>query len=613
MEKILNFFKSFQFKLIAIYVLLLLIATQIIGATFMTSLESQTIQNYNDYLDDRGSLLANNAAEIMTENRSDDDEVDPQTQVRQEMNEQVDLLFGDPNEHVEVVDSNATIITSAAQSLVGQRNTDIQISRALFGHEQQAETYMNPDTGDRTRVIIEKIEGNNDQIIGVVQIRASLEDSYEQVTEINAIFTWSAVIALVITAIIGIVLSRTITRPVLDMQKQAKRMSDGDFSRQVRVYGSDEIGQLATSFNTLTLSLKEANATTEGERRKLSSVLSHMTDGVIATDELGRIILLNRQAEILLSMSSDEAMGQLLPDLLQLSDQVTPSKLYDYSDSMILDFSDEKSTYLLEANFSVIRHEDGPITGLITVLHDVTEQEKIASERREFVSNVSHELRTPLTTLKSYMEALEDGALEDPELAPRFLGVAQTETERMIRLVNDLLQLSKMDRDDIHLNKYDYNLIAWLHEVLDRFDMMVKDKNIGFERQLPPYPVRIQIDRDKMTQVIDNIISNAIKYSPDGGTITVGTDLQEEGAVIYVQDEGMGIPRENLHKIFQRFYRVDKARARNLGGTGLGLAIAKEMVEAHGGTIAVSSEWKKGTTITIRLPYTTFSEGGWSS
>ncbi|EZH66156.1 histidine kinase [Bacillaceae bacterium JMAK1] len=611
MEKFRNFFKSFQFKLIAIYVLLLLIATQIIGATFMTTLESQTIQNYNDYLEDRASLLANNASEILTEPRSDEDG-DVQLQIRQEMNDQVNLLFSDINEFVEVVDNNYTIITSHDSDLVGRLNNNIQIYRAMAGYEQAPETFQNPDTGDRTRVIIEKIEGNNDEIIGIAHIRASLEGTYEEVTEISSIFTWSAVIALIITAIIGILLSRTITRPVLDMQKQASRMSEGDFSRQVRVYGSDEIGKLATSFNTLTLSLKEANATTEGERRKLSSVLSHMTDGVIATDELGRIILLNRQAEILLSMSSDEAMGQSLPEILKLSEHLTPSKLYDYSESMILDFSDGDGSYLLEANFSVIRHEDGPITGLITVLHDVTEQEKIAQERREFVANVSHELRTPLTTLKSYMEALEDGALHDQELAPRFLGVAQTETERMIRLVNDLLQLSKMDREDVRLNKHHYNLIAWLHEVLDRFEMMVKDKNIEFVRKLPTYPVRIEIDRDKMTQVIDNIISNAIKYSPDGGTITVGTDLHEDGATIFVKDEGMGIPRENQHKIFQRFYRVDKARARNLGGTGLGLAIAKEMVEAHGGTIGVSSELRQGTMITIQLPYTSlYEESRW--
>ncbi len=439
---------------------------------------------------------------------------------------------------------------------------------------------------------------------------ANMNEIYDEVDEINQILFTGTIIALIITAVLGILLSQTITRPIVDMKKQARVMGEGDFSRQVKVYGNDEIGQLAHSFNNLTLRLKESQSTTEGERKKLSSVLAHMTDGVIATDELGRIILMNNRAEQLLNLDQKDIIGSSLPEILHLSETITPSDLYDYSDSILLDFSDEENDFLLEASFSVIRNEDGPVNGLITVLHDVTEQEKIENERREFVANVSHELRTPLTTLKSYMEALEDGAMQDEKLGPRFLKVTQNETERMIRLVNDLLQLSKMDSDDLRLNAETVDLAEVMHQIADRFEMINKDKNIYFDRQFPSYPIYVDMDRDKMIQVFDNIISNAVKYSPDGGTITLQMIPKSRDVEIEIIDEGLGIPKESQNKIFDRFYRVDKARARNLGGTGLGLAIAKELVHSHGGYIDVQSVWKKGTTIAVTLPYSSYKKAG---
>nr|WP_184404702.1 cell wall metabolism sensor histidine kinase WalK [Geomicrobium halophilum] len=600
MRKVLGFFRSFQFKLIFIYVMLLLIALQIIGVIFMDQLEDQFVNNHQEALADQMNLLEYNVGQVLMEDRDDEDS----NEISEDLNDLFLRYEVNSNINIQVVDTQQNILANNQSSSqgVGQVNTEIIVSQALLDNEND-EIMLDQETGERMRVMAQPVRDEEaDEVIGAVYMEASMEEIYDEIGEINNILMTSAAAALIITAFIGILLSRTITRPVMDMQKQAAVMGKGDFSRRVRVYGNDEIGELASAFNTLSMNLKEANARTEGERRKLSSVLSHMTDGVIATNELGQVILLNRQAELLLSMSSEEAMGQSLPAILQLSDHLAPSDLYDLSESMILDFSDEQGDYLLEASFSVIRNDDGPVTGLITVLHDVTEQEKMDRERREFVSNVSHELRTPLTTLKSYMEALEDGAIVDQDLAPRFLKVTQNETDRMIRLVNDLLQLSKMDRQDLYIQTKDTDVTQWMNEVVDRFDMVVKDKNITFTRDFSEIPIHAVMDRDKMTQVVDNIISNAIKYSPEGGTVTVGSHIENGGAQIYIQDEGMGIPLKNQHKIFERFYRVDKARARNLGGTGLGLAIAKEIVVAHGGTINVSSEYHQGTRITIFLP-----------
>src|SRR5699024_7815782 len=242
------------------------------------------------------------------------------------------------------------------------------------------------------------------------------------------------------------------------------------------------------------------------------------------------------------------------------------------------------------------------VGGLIAVLSDVTEEEKVEEERREFVSNVSHELRTPLTTLRSYLEALSDGAWQDPEIAPKFLAVTQNETERMIRMVNSLLQLSRMDSKELSLMRETVDFVPFIHTIIDRFEMNEKEGNIEFNRIIPKNSLDVWIDKDRMIQVFDNIISNAIKYSPNGGTITCKVEKQIGQILVTIKDEGIGIEYEKLDKIFDRFYRADKARTRQLGGTGLGLAITRELVEAHYGQIWANSIEGKGTTIFITLP-----------
>ena len=271
-------------------------------------------------------------------------------------------------------------------------------------------------------------------------------------------------------------------------------------------------------------------------------------------------------------------------------------------ESVNLDFSTLEQPYIWRATFSVIQKETGFVNGLITVLHDITEQEKIEMERRDFVSNVSHELRTPLTTMRSYLEALSDGALQEPELAKQFLGVAQTETERMIRLVTDLLQLSRMDSREYELNTDFVDFVKFFNRIIDRFEM-AKSKEITFIRELPTMPLYVEIDTDKVTQVIDNIISNAQKYSPDGGSIRFTVTANDGELLVEIKDTGMGIPKEQVDRIFDRFYRVDRARARSMGGTGLGLAISREMIMAHNGKIWAESIEGQGTSVFFTLPY----------
>ncbi|WP_216830172.1 cell wall metabolism sensor histidine kinase WalK [Alkalihalobacterium elongatum] len=604
MDNKVGFFKSIQFKLIIIYVLLIFIAIQITGVYFIRQLEDQLVNNYTEMLDDRANLLAYSIEQELVKPRDDN------TSLTRDINVLLREFFPIENSEAQVVDMNKVVLaTSKAQNrhIVGQQSTEVRVKRALLGSKDGA-FLRDPETGHRMRVIGMPVKSDF-ETIGAIYIEASMEEIYDQINQINNILAKGTVIAVVITAILVILIARTITRPIIEMKKQAKRMGEGDFTRQVQVYGRDEIGQLAMSFNDLTLKLKEANASTDREKKKLSSVLSHMTDGVIATDQHGNIILMNQRAEQLLETTSEEAYSQPLPEVLRLSETFAANELDDFSESILLDFSTEEQDFLIQASFSVIQKENGPVTGIITVLHDVTEREKIEQERREFVANVSHELRTPLTTMKSYLEALEDGAIQDIELASKFLNVTQNETERMIRLVNDLLQLSKMDSKDYQFTFEEVDFNFFLHNIVDRFDMMVRDKNIHFVRTIPKEQMFVSIDKDKITQVIDNIISNAMKYSPDGGTISVQLLHQGNNLRLSITDQGVGIPRESQLKIFDRFYRVDKARARNIGGTGLGLAIAKELVHAHRGEIWVESEYGEGTTIHFTLPYSTFKKG----
>lgn len=609
MKKV-GFFRSISVKLVIIYMLLILIAMQIIGVYFVRQLEKSLLTNFQTNLNERIAYITYLLEEEMTKERPAEEDVPTIEESVKEI--LVDFRASDIAE-VRVIEGDSLKILGTSdpdnQGVVGQKTTDTLIRRAFVTLKDDPVVLIDRETRQRVWVSAKPIKSGQD-VIGVVYVKAKIESVYSQMNGINKIFATGTAIALTITAILGILLAQTITKPIVEMRRQALAMTKGNYSRKVKVYGNDEIGQLAMTFNNLTKKLQEAHSSTEGERRKLSTVLSYMTDGVIATDRKGRVILINEPALKLLDVSRETVLSTSIVSLLGIEEEYTLEDLLIEQESVILNYSTPDNPYILRANFSVIQKETGFVNGLITVLHDITESEKIDMERREFVANVSHELRTPLTTLRSYIEALSDGAWKDEEIAPRFLNVAQNETERMIRLVNELLQLSKMDSRDYKLRKEWVNFVDFFQRIIDRFEL-TKEKNIHFKRKLPNHATFIEIDEDKLTQVIDNIISNALKYSPEGGTVKFSMQEKENKIIVSIADQGVGIPKSNIKRIFERFYRVDKARSRKLGGTGLGLAIAKELVEAHGGDIWASSVEGKGTTISFSLPYVKTEEDDW--
>lgn len=610
MKKV-SFFRSIHLKFVLIYVLLILIAMQIIGVYFVRQLEDTLMTNFQNSLKQRVNMLVYDLEEEMVMERGKEDPTKEEA-IREVLR---DYKTADLSE-VRVIDGSSLRIigTSDAskQGIVGQRTTELSIKRTIALNRDEGSIKVDSQIGSRgSRVWVQSTPIRSaGEVIGAVYLVAKAEPIFIQMKEINRILFTGTAIALALTALLGILLARTITRPISDMKRQALAMARGNFSRKVKVYDNDEIGQLAMTFNDLTRKLQDALSTTEGEKRKLSSVISYMTDGVIATDRKGKIILINEPAAKMLDVSRETVLSVPIVSVLGIEEDYEFEDLFQEQESVILDFSTEKNPLILRANFSVIQKDSGFVNGVIAVLHDITEQEKIEMERREFVANVSHELRTPLTTMRSYLEALVDGAWRDKEIAPRFLQTAQTETERMIRLVNDLLQLSKMDSTDYQLLKEWVDFSVFYHAIIDRFDFS-KSQNVTFKREVPDHAIFVEIDEDKITQVLDNIISNAMKYSPEGGQITFRVKEEDHRIIVSVSDQGMGIPKKNLRKIFDRFYRVDKARTRKLGGTGLGLAIAKEMIHAHGGDIWAESKEGEGTTISFSLPYDPI-EDDWS-
>ncbi len=607
-----NFFKTINFKIALVFALLLLITLEIVGAIFVKQLESKNIQDFKQSVQ-IPTYIDNSLSEQLTVSST------------RKANGQIKTILSNYNntnvDEIQVVDSKGTIRGTSDvndQSVVGQKTTDRNVKNAIYNNRTYTKSTYDTQNNGRYYVSIVPLyssnsAGNSSQLVGVLYVRANMKSVYSTINNIMGIFVIASLAAMVLGLGIAIIIARAITRPIEEMKQQTQRIARGDYAGQVRVYSDDELGQLAKAINNLSIRVEESQESTEAERRRLDSVLSHMSDGVIATDRRGNITIINETASDFMDVTAEKAIGNSILDILKIRDDYSLRDLIENQDELMLDFSSNERDLILNAYFSLIQRESGFISGLVCVLHDVTEQQKIDNDRKQFVSNVSHELRTPLTSLRSYIEALSDGAWKDPEVAPGFLKVTQEETDRMIRMINELLSLSRMDSGTTRVDMELVNINEMFNYVLDRFDMILKKddnpaKYYTIKREFTKRDLWVEIDTDKFTQVLDNIMNNAIKYSPDGGVVTCRLLETHNQVIISISDQGLGIPRADLGHVFDRFFRVDKARSRAQGGTGLGLAISKEVVQMLGGRIWVDSVEGKGSTFYISLPYEPYEE-----
>ncbi|GFZ27614.1 two-component system sensor histidine kinase [Lactobacillus corticis] len=585
---------------------MLLATIEVIGAYFTRQFDQSSIESFQSSIQ-IPSIVTNQMANQLVKNTKKADE-------------RLSQIVSDYNNttisNLIVVD-NKDIIRAVSnlndKNRIGQRINNSSVKKVTSTGQQL--TQVINDHGNYMVQITPLTSGSgSNNTVGAVYVQASMSGVFNTLRNTSIMFLVASLIAAVMGAVLSLVISRAITRPIEEMQFQALHITDGDYSNQVRIYSNDELGQLGKAFNTLAVRIELSQEESEGERRRLDSVLSHMSDGVLATDRHGNVVLVNQMALNFLNTEEEAVIGKPIADVIGVDD--SSSELMSRKDDIDITVNEgTNAEMILRANFSLIKRVTGFVSGSVCVLHDITEQTKNENSQRQFVSNVSHELRTPLTSMSAYIDALVEGAWKDPNIAPKFLSVTQQETDRMIRMINDLLSLSRMDRGTAKIELEWVNLNDFLSHILDRFDMIVKSdskngkkKKYSIKRLLGNQALWVEIDTDKMMQVIDNIMNNAIKYSPDGGVITVRLIQSQDRVVLSIADQGLGIPRKDLDKIFDRFYRVDKARSRAQGGTGLGLAIAKEIVEAHKGRIWADSSEGKGSTFFISLPYEPMSD-----
>ena len=515
----LRLFTTVQWKVVVIYMLLILMAMQFIGAYFARQVESYYLNNFSETVNAQASLLATHLEGYL---RPRDAKEQSAEEVRQGIDNLINNLVKLNGTNVQVIDSSGTVIsTTEDKRILGRRTSQPEVTIALLGTRSES-MRIDPRTGDRVKMLVLPVKGDN-IVYGAVYMVASMEGTYMTIRKMNGILASGTMIALLLTAGLGVVLARTITTPVKEMTRQARAVADGDFNRNVRVYSEDEIGQLGMAFNHMTRRLKEAILQQEEEREKLASILTNMSDGVIAANRDGQIILLNRSAEEMLQVTMNECVqkGTTLHNLLRLPPE-EEMPLYAQNEPLFIEMVlPNKDVLILRVTFTPLQHDSGKKGGIIAVLQDVTEQQRLEQQRREFVANVSHELRTPLTTIKSYVEALLDGAVEEPELSNRFLRVTMSETERMIRLVNDLLQLSRFDSQGVRLHCKDVDANQLLRYAVDRISLFGEQQGVQLSLEIQETLPEVHIDKDAINQVLDNLLSNAIKYTPAGGSVVL--------------------------------------------------------------------------------------------
>lgn len=437
---------------------------------------------------------------------------------------------------------------------------------------------------------------------GAVDYIVYITDDKSEISDLSwrffQIVMQAMMFGLLSAILLSFLLSKTITNPIERITEGARSIAEGNFDQDLGVQSSDEIGELTRSFNYMARRLKSTVGEVQGERDKLNTLFLHMTDGVAAFTTEGKLIHMNPATESLLGvrMGSDVTFDEMFADLDMVGSDETAMRSFLTSEIT-------RRGRVLSVTLAPYGALDGE-GGVIAVIHDITEQRRLDDARREFVANVSHELRTPLTNIRSYTETLLDAAGDIPlETEKQFLGVISSESERMARIVTDLLTLSKLDYGRMELRMTRFSLSDLLKKVANAMHLTIQDSGHEMAVEAPDDLPQIVGDRERIEQVVVNILSNAVKYTPSGGHIRLAACALAGNRVrITVEDDGVGIPAADVPRLFERFYRVDKARSRAAGGTGLGLAIAKEIVEQHEGKIALASEYGKGTTVTITLP-----------
>jgi two-component system sensor histidine kinase VicK len=594
---------SIRWKIVVTYILLVFIATTIIGVFIMSQLEAYYNASISSNLRktvEETTILASIAS------------YGDLAAHRDEIQTGLDAWARTLQNEIFVVDSHWEII-AATNEYKGQSAHGVLEETLIFKilngesgeYGEYDAIYSRDGENIPAKSIAFPIIGAAGETEGVLYFRTDMTEIQKTINEAKLIFVRAMAPALFITVILGFLIARSITVPINDVTKKAERMARGDFSQEVSVKSDDEIGRLAEMFNLLRIELDRTVSEISSEKNKLEAILKNMADGLIAIDLSGHIMHANPAAREMLKFGEEDIENKHYDRIIEKYTENLSLKdvILNCTNGAAMDiFVYGGATYTVR--YDRFQDENGADIGIIMLLQDITEQQKLENMQTDFVANVSHELKTPLTTIKSYTETLlMDGLDTDRATALEFLKIVDAEADRMNRIVKDLLQLSRLDYKQEKWYKKEGNLILLLSSAVKKMEMMAKSKeqhlNVLFDEDAH---IQVDMDRDRIEQVVLNILSNAIKYTNETGRIDIDAYKSGQNARIIVGDNGIGIPENLISRVFERFFRVDKARSRSAGGTGLGLAISRQIIEEHRGVIEIESREKKGTRVTITLP-----------
>ncbi|HLA24034.1 MAG TPA: ATP-binding protein [bacterium] len=577
--------RSIRWKITGSYLLLVLLVLVIFTAYVVRALERQYVNNYEYVVAAQAKVIS-----LMLREQAGAGSVD------------LARLHGMVQEVKWRKDATIALLDATGRSPAGPIDTSLpEIRQAFAGQEAQA--IRNDSTGVKRVYAAAPIFGPGNTIVGVVHVSAPHAWVVRQLLRIAPALATAGLLGLLAAWVIGTGLSRRLTRPLDALSRAAMHLSAGDLRSRAPVVGADELGRLGETFNTMAGRLEDTIQAISTERTRVEAIIAAMTDAVVATDRTESVLLLNRAAEDLLGVRRRYTLGRRAGDVFsapRLAGMLHEAVAFGRVTAEELP-PGSAGDRVVEAHCAPILAEDGSVTGAVAVLRDVTELRQTERLRRELTANVSHELRTPLTSIKGFAETLLDGAMQDEATCRRFLTIMNGETDRLVKLVDDLLDLSLLESKRVTLELKPVDVSVLVAHTVDKLKPLAQTQHLTLHQSAPPGIV-VPADADRLEQVLTNLVDNALKYTPEGGRVDVRVATADGEVEVLVNDSGRGIGPEDLPHVFERFYRADRSRTRGSGGTGLGLAIAKHIVEAHGGRISVSSRANEGTTFKVTLP-----------